>query len=358
MNTTPLAPPVPDERWAREPATRYEPSMTERYVQDVIRRLPARQRSTVDTELRGGIAEAVEALTDAGTSPASSERQVLTELGDPARLAASYTDRPLHLIGSELYRDYLRLVTILLSTVPPLLFVLLAGIRILTGSGVGAALGAGFWTVLVVGMHILFWTTAVYALIERITPRRWSSRRRWTPDALQDGPGKPIDFTVLVWGAAVTIFLAGLLVLSQTVSPVVDATGRPIGALAPDLWSSGVLLVIVCIAVVRIGFDLLAYYAGWGLPQALANTALAVLFVGPIVFVAAQGALLNPAFFDAIGWPGGAAPGGGLTVTILVVVIVLSVADVVVGFARAFARIPGVERPRVDADGTIPPVAR
>lgn len=45
---------------------------------------------------------------------------MLTELGDPMRLAAGYTGRPLHLIGPAVYPDWLRLVKLLLGIIVPL----------------------------------------------------------------------------------------------------------------------------------------------------------------------------------------------------------------------------------------------
>ena len=43
---------------------------------------------------------------------------MLTELGDPDKLAAGYTDRPLYLIGPRYYLDWWRLLKLLLWIVP------------------------------------------------------------------------------------------------------------------------------------------------------------------------------------------------------------------------------------------------
>jgi len=67
--------------------------LTERYVQAALRGLPPQQRSDIERELRTSIADAVDAKMEAGSDAAVAEREALTELGDPARLAAGYADR-------------------------------------------------------------------------------------------------------------------------------------------------------------------------------------------------------------------------------------------------------------------------
>ena len=76
-------------------------TLTDRYVDAALRRLPADKRPDIDKELRASIADAVDDRVGAGTDPAQAEVAVLTDLGDPARLAAGYADQPLHLIRSE-----------------------------------------------------------------------------------------------------------------------------------------------------------------------------------------------------------------------------------------------------------------
>ncbi|MFD0597537.1 permease prefix domain 1-containing protein [Catellatospora coxensis] len=69
-------------------------TLTDRYVDATLRRLPGRQRADIEKELRTAIADAVDDRVEAGDEPAAAEIEVLTGLGDPARLAAGYADRP------------------------------------------------------------------------------------------------------------------------------------------------------------------------------------------------------------------------------------------------------------------------
>jgi hypothetical protein len=95
-------------------------NLTDRYVDATLRRLPSDKRPDIEKELRASIADAVDARVEAGTALAEAEVAVLTELGDPARLAAGYAERPLHLIGPELFLDYTRLLRTLLVTIVPI----------------------------------------------------------------------------------------------------------------------------------------------------------------------------------------------------------------------------------------------
>ena len=98
-------------------------TLTDRYVWAVQRSLPEAQRADIDRELRGTIADTIDAKIEAGTKPDVAERETLTELGDPYKLAPGYADRPLHLIGPALFPDYIRLLQVLYFIVLPIVVV-------------------------------------------------------------------------------------------------------------------------------------------------------------------------------------------------------------------------------------------
>ena len=93
-------------------------TLTTRYIDAVTRSVPERQRDDVARELAAAIADQIDARLVAGEAPGDAERIVLTELGDPERLAAGYADRPLHLIGPRYYLEWKRLLVLLLWIVP------------------------------------------------------------------------------------------------------------------------------------------------------------------------------------------------------------------------------------------------
>ena len=104
--------------------------LMERYIYQVVKRLPKNQRSEVALELR-------ELIGDMAVADESMEK-ALTRLGDPAEFAKKYQDTERHLIGPEYYDDYLWFLKVVL---------ICAGIAVLIVSiieGVTGALGAAF----------------------------------------------------------------------------------------------------------------------------------------------------------------------------------------------------------------------
>lgn len=307
-------------------------TLTDRYVLAMLRGVPGRQRPDLERELRASIADAIDDRLRDGADAESAEAQVLAELGDPARLAARYTDRPLHLIGPELYLDYVRVLKALLSAVLPVLFVAAGIVRFLDGAPIGRVVGDAVVAVLVAAMHIAFWVTAVFAVVGRSPSLREKVRTKWDVSAL---PTYRIDLAGLIGGAVVTALLACLLVLSQTVGPLTDAAGEPIGVIAPALWESGALYLGIFFAAARIGFDLLGHYVGWGMPQAVANAVLTVLFLVPVIWLTTGGLLLNDAFFAALGWPRAV-----ISNVLVIALALMGLADTAEGFRRALRRRP------------------
>src|SRR5690625_3189316 len=104
-------------------------SLADRYISATINELPADLHDEVRPELQASIAEAEEARMAQGEDRETAERAVLTELGDPAVLAAGYADRPLQLIGPGYYLPWLRLLKLLLMIITPILFVLVAFVQ-------------------------------------------------------------------------------------------------------------------------------------------------------------------------------------------------------------------------------------
>lgn len=307
-------------------------TLTDRYVAATLRRLPARQRADINTELRGLIADAVDGREASGATPADAEVQALTELGDPARLAAQYSERPLHLIGPRLFLDYSRLLIIALSTVVPLVLVVVAFVAIQGGSDFLSAARDAVVASAVVAFHIAFWSTALFAVLERLPALSSRRTQQWNPLARAALPERGLDAATLIGGSSVAAVIATALVVLQTVGPVRYPDGSPIGLIEPGLWNSGALLLAGLFMVASIGAAFAGHYVGWGYPQALANAVLALLFSVPVIVLALSGALLNPAFFTATGWP----DGDGVVAWIIVVFIgLLSFTDIVDGFARA-----------------------
>jgi hypothetical protein len=195
-----------------------------------------------------------------------------------------------------------------------------------SGAGLGGALGAAANVALLVAMHLVIWTTVVFVIVDRTFARIGRRSAAWSPKTLPELPAKRIDLGSILGGSIVSTVIAAALI-------VMHATGP--GLISPPLWDSGALLLVIVFAAAAVAFDVIGYYVGWGVPQAISNAALSVIFVLTVVGVARGGELLNPAFFEAAGWPEGAGPDGVVTWIIIVVIVLLSITNVGDGFTRA-----------------------
>jgi hypothetical protein len=283
-------------------------SLTDRYVHVTVRNLDEGQRHDVEQELRGTIEDMVDARLDAGAAASrdDAERAVLVELGDPMRLAAEYTGRPLHLIGPAIYPEWRRLVTLLLWTVVPVVTVINLVLRLfvddLASEGVGAAFASSAGLGLQVALHVVFWTTLVYALVERSQPGK--AVITWDPDQLPEDDGRSVGIGETV-SSVVMLLLVGLALIWQQTNSPLEVDGESVPVLDPALWS-GWIPFLLGVVVAQIVVALAVFRARrwtWGLAGIAA--ALDVAASAAVLWLLFTGRLLNPAFVDAMvanGW--------------------------------------------------------
>ncbi len=320
-------------------------ALADRYVHAVTQRLPEELRGDVADELRGSIGDRVESLL-AGRpelGEAGAERVALEELGDPALLADGYRGTRHQLIGPEVYPAYVCVLRAVLVTVVPVVAVVVAVVQALTGSSVGAAVGETVWTALSTAVHIAFWVTVVFALVERGSASqevRDTLGTDWSPDKLPELPrstgGSMSD---LVASAVFLTLIGAAIVWQQLRPPVRDGSDRhPV--LDPELWSFWLPLVLVLL-LVELAFEVVKFQRGWSPRVAAVNTVLAVVFAAPLVYLAASARLLNPAAVAAIRdqWSG-FDPSVAHTVVVMSA-LVIGVWDSVDGWVKA--RTAGTE---------------
>lgn len=310
-------------------------SLTDRYVSATVRRLDDEQRAEVERELRTTIEDMIDGRLEAGApSRPDAERQVLAELGDPLRLAAGYSGRPLHLIGPAVYPQWRRVLGVLLSTLVPLVTAVNLVVRLFVddvaseglGPAVVSALGVGF----MVAVNVVFWVTVVFALAER--GKVAGVDLDWNPDQLPDDPaagGVGLGETVASISFLVVAALA--IVWQQTSSPV-TADGASVPVLDPALWS-GVLPWLLAVLAAECVVTLLAHRRGrWSTGLAVTEVALDLAFAVPVLVLLWAGTLFNPAFVDVLVDGGWASAERDLTVSTAigtVVVLVWSVVETV-----------------------------
>jgi|GEM_PF-831411 hypothetical protein len=318
-------------------STPTHPTLTDRFVAEAVRRVPRAQRADIEAELRASIADAVDGGLESGMDATAAELAALTELGEPVRLAAEFSGHSLALIGPRFYLDYVRALQVLLSTLIPLWLLIVGLTRFADGASATEAIGAAVLGALETAMSLIFFVTLVFALAERwgergSRPATGSARAAWDPRLLPPVLDRRNYFAELIGGTVFAALIAAGLIFAQTLGAVEGPDATLIGPIQLELWQSGAFYIALLYAAVSISFHIASYSTGWSFANAIATLVLGVLFVVPTVWLAASGRLINPDYFDAIGWPAGA---GVVTTIVIVVVVLLSVMDAVDGLVRA-----------------------
>lgn len=264
-------------------------TLTERYISAVVKSLQESQ-DDVRAELEASIAEDVEGRVGQGEDREDAERAVLTELGDPAVLAAGYADRPMHLIGPRYYVMWWRLLKLLLIIVPTVVAGGSVFGQLIAGTGPGTIIGQTVLAVMMSALHVAFWVTLSFVILERSGA---DLGMRWTLDDLPDprptstGRGEPIVELVFL-----LVFAA--VILWDALRGLVPIGGETLSILNPDLWPWWIAVLYGLIAL-QAAFALTVYLRRrWTLALAVLNAVLAGLFMAWVLVLLVHGELINP----------------------------------------------------------------
>ncbi|PPF74753.1 permease prefix domain 1-containing protein [Pseudoclavibacter sp. Z016] len=308
-------------------------TLTERYVSAAMRTVPDDQRADLEAELRASIRDLVDARVESGEAGDAAEVAVLTELGDPELLAASYTDRRLFLVGPRYYLMWWRLLKTLLWIVPVCAAFGVAIAQTLIGSTIGEIIGEVAAVTFSVIIHVTFWTTLVFVLLERSggqsKPEQWSVAD--LPEIRQTGAGRSELIASLVFLALGT----GAVVWDRFIGFVPTQPG--LSFFGHDLWPWWTLALLV-LFVLEAAYSVALYRTGRvTLPLAWANAVLAVLFMSLLLTTLGRGLLLNPDFFATVIPSADSAATVTTIVTVMIAfgVLATSVWDIWDGFRKA-----------------------
>lgn len=305
---------------------------TNRYVAAAVRTVPAAQRDDYADELRSSIYDQIDARVEAGESGAEAEQAVLTELGDPGRLAAEYAGRQLHLIGPGVFLIWKRVLTITLwSTLP---FVA-TGVAIwqglerplsfgIIGPVVGITLSAG--------VHLAFWVTLAFAIGERA---RATAPDVWTPDLLPLREETRVTVTEIVVMSAMFALFVAAIVWDGTIGfvPWSENAGEPLSLLDPEIWpwsAVGAATLLLATTLLNVWANIAK---SWTMPMAIVNAAIAVVAASAIATLIGNDLLFNPAMVEFTGIDSDAERAIGIVVAVATVGIASWIA--VDGIVRA-----------------------
>ncbi len=319
-------------------------TIIDRYVHATLRTVSPSRREEIGRELRSSIEDMVEARAEHGQPAEQAEREVLTELGDPDRLAVQYTGMRQVLIGPRYFLTWWRLLIRLLVVVPVVVMGIVGVVEVVDGSPFGTILGEMIGTGLSVAVHVAFWTTLAFALIDRFGLD--VELPEWTVDALPEVP-KERSISAADTIASIVFYLA--LVVAMVVQHFagwVRSDGESGPALAPELWSSW-LPLLIGVLVLSAVFELVLYVRGeWTIGLAVVNAVLSLAFLVPVVYLLLQQMLLSDLFVQAVGMTAEVERNIGVGASVgIVAVVAWEIGD---GFVKA-VKARGVARERAAA---------
>ena len=276
-------------------------TLTDRYVDAAMRTVPENQRDDLAAELRASIDDQVEARVEQGDARDAAERAVLTDLGDPEKLAAQYTDRPLWLVGPRYYLTWWRLTKLLWAIVPACAAFGVALAQTLSGADFGEIVGSVASVTISVIVNIGFWTALVFFIVER------SARGtdvglvgRWTPDDLPEIRERGTGLSDLVASLVFLGIAAGAILWDHFVGFVYTPETGWMSFLSPDLWPwyVGALFVLMVFEAL---LAISVYAKGrWDAGSATINLVLNLTVAGGALWLLSQQQLINPEFFAVV----------------------------------------------------------
>ena len=279
--------------------------LIDRYVYQVVRRLPQSQRADIEAELRGLIDDMLSAR---GGGKREDVIAVLRELGRPAELASRYSGARRSLIGPEYYDTYLLVLKIVLAATA-FGMAIAQTIGIVAGATVSipAAVGGFIAAILGAMVQAFAWVTIIFALVERWSKGSLVKGAEWDPDDLPSVPEKNTDIPRSEPIAGI-VFIVLLLVLLNAAPQLFSAylpeggSLRMVPVFDLDVFYRQLPLVdvMICVGLVK---EVLRLITGrYTLALSLALTALnivsAVMFI--LLFGPASG-VWNPHFMTQIG---------------------------------------------------------
>ena len=279
------------------------------YIQEVAKRLPEKNREDITLELRSTIDDMLP--EDYNEKDVKS---VLEKLGSPVSLANGYLDRPMHLIGPRYFDVYTTLLKMIIPIAAVIALISMVAENFIGYSGDQAVLnvilqliGKGIGGIFEVGLHVFFWLTLVFVILERTDKDKGiepltTSLKKWTPDDLKNisyiPKKKAISKFEVFGGLMWTAVWATLYFYANYLVGVYNGTANGLKFVSPT-FNQDVLLQYWPIVVIMIVFEIcISLYklvqGQWTQRLAIGNAILQV--AGTIVFIVI---VVNPHVFNA-----------------------------------------------------------
>ena len=282
-------------------------NLIDKYIQEVTRRLPEKNRKDIALELRSTIEDML-------PKQYSEEevKEVLKELGNPAILANGYNDRPMYLIGPRYYEMYIIILKITVPIAAIISFVSLLAHQLITFNGSDAVLNiilniftGGIVAVMETCLQTFFWVTLAFFIAERVESSKDNEPvnfkfKKWSPEDLMDIPNlskKRITDSEIVFSLFWTALWATCYFYADHLFGVYEKGEQGLIFVTPAL-NQGVLLsylpMIIVVIVLEVGLTIYKLIERkWTKKLALYNTVLQIAVTTIFVLI-----LTNPNLFE------------------------------------------------------------
>jgi len=256
--------------------------LIERYIYDVARRLPEKERSEVRRELEANI---IDMLPD---NPGELDiADTLTKLGPPRAMAEQYRQTPRYLISPSIFELYISVLKSVTAVIAVICGCIGAFSAVLSVSSASVVFTAAISTAIGGVLQAAFWTTFGFAMADR----RGLRQTPWTVSdlpRLPDNKGVKIPRRRSIIGLILSVFFTVLLITmilrgsyfiiltfhSQIVNPFSQAA---VARFIPYI------LILGCLGLAMNGLKL--YWAKWNLPLCALNIIHNVLWVGIVIYI-------------------------------------------------------------------------
>ena len=278
-------------------------SLIDRYIAEVGRHLPEKDRSDIEAEIRSTLEDMIE---ERGRSTAkATDDKIITEtleqLGDPRLLASKYAPPKHYLIGPGWYDMYVKSLQRVLFTVLPIIAAVTFILTLTQDpldfiNAVGEAVGSVFN----VGLQILFWITVVFVFLERSNEipnePQGADIRAWTVAQLPKLPKKrQISIGESIMNIATVLFV----MIWVALPPILDRFQGDNGSvpfLHPDLWNLWLPLFFVIMGLTLVHEVFQLKIGNWTPALTATNVILGLISIIYIAALVITQDVINPAF--------------------------------------------------------------
>ncbi|MBT2606642.1 hypothetical protein J7E55_27165 [Bacillus sp. ISL-53] len=284
--------------------------LIELYIQEVIRRLPEKNRADIALELQSTIEDM---LPEDHTE--QDVKAVLLKLGDPVTLASGYRDRPMHLIGPRYYDVYISLLKMILPIAAVISLIALVGDNPFRETGITVMeailkiIGKGISGIISTGIQVFFWLTLSFAILERLDTSKDQSPvtkdlKPWTPENLKDIPNiSKIKAVPMIEVFASLLGLSVFAALYFNAANLLGVYEKRNGSLifVTPSFNQDVLnsywLLVSCVIIMGALLAIYKLFLGrWTLKLAFFHAIYQLLYTLVFIIIISNPDLLNPEF--------------------------------------------------------------